>query len=202
MDAPVLILMHWARGWQKDWEPFAIWLQNRRPPPEEPSLPTMPEGMSLNVLTFDFRGFEGGAQPASFDTEGWLMDARAAVDFAKTLPGVDPDQVITIGASIGADGAANACRAGCLGALSISPGGYLDVPYRDAVNVLADTPAWCLAAEGDRQSAQSCRSASGESYQATIYEGAAHGMDLFQVDVDPPVSEVILTFLSQALEGS
>jgi dienelactone hydrolase len=201
-NAPVVVLMHWARGWQKDWEPYAIWLQNRGALPEGYSLAAVPEGMSLNVLTFDFRGFEGGAQPAAFDTEGWLMDARAAFESAKTLPGVDPVRVITIGASIGADGAVNACRDGCLGALSISPGGYLDVPYYDAVNVLGDKPAWCLASEGDRQSAQSCRSASGEAYRASIYDGAAHGMDLFQAEVDPPVDEVILEFLSRVLEAS
>lgn len=200
-DAPVVVLMHWARGWQKDWEPYAIWLQNRNPLPEGLFLPELPQDKSLNVFTFDFRGFEGGEQPVSFDTEGWLMDARAAVQYAKSLPGVDPERVITIGASIGADGAANACREGCLGALSISPGGYLDVPYPDAVNVLGSKPAWCLAAEGDRQSAQSCRSASGENYRATLYEGSAHGMDLFQAEVDPPVGEVILDFLSQVLEG-
>lgn len=42
-----------------------------------------------------------------------------------------------IGASIGADGAVNACGEGCLGAFSLSPGNYLALSYPD---VMSDLP--------------------------------------------------------------
>lgn len=199
-NASILVLMHWARGWQMDWAPYALWLQNREPLPEGSPLPTLPKGTSFAVLTFDFRGFEGGTQPSSFDADGWLADARAAVEHARSLPGVHPKRLATIGASIGGDGAADACGQGCLGALSLSPGGFLNVPYSDAVDRLSGKPTWCLAAEGDRRSAQSCRSAKSDTYQSIVYEGSAHGMDLFQQELDPPVSEVILDFLAALFE--
>jgi dienelactone hydrolase len=199
-NAPLLVLMHWARGWQMDWAPYATWFQNREPLPEGFTLPALPEGTSFAVFTFDFRGFEGGAQPASFDADGWLLDARAAVEFARSLPGVHSDRLATIGASIGGDGAADACGEGCLGALSLSPGGFLNVPYYDAVTKLSGKPTWCLAAEGDSRSAQSCRSAKSKTYQAIVYEGSAHGMDLFQEELDPAMPEVILDFLATVFE--
>ncbi|MCJ7660408.1 MAG: hypothetical protein MUO67_14770, partial [Anaerolineales bacterium] len=66
-SAPLVILMHWARGDQTDWVEIAQWLQNRvdeYPEGERPSettvssmLPTMPKELSYAVFTFDFRGF-------------------------------------------------------------------------------------------------------------------------------------------------
>jgi dienelactone hydrolase len=59
------------------------------------------------------------------------LDAKAATDAASQLEGVDSHQVVAIGASIGADGAADSCflhntqATTCVGALSLSPGNYL-----------------------------------------------------------------------------
>lgn len=47
------------------------------------------------------------------------------------------DRMAIIGASIGADGAVNACGEGCLGAFSLSPGNYLALSYPD---VMSDLP--------------------------------------------------------------
>jgi hypothetical protein len=124
---------------------------------------------------------------------------------ARELDGVDPDSLVTIGASIGSDGAVDACTSGCLGALALSPGSYLGVPFADAVVMVSNEdspkPVWCAAAEGDGESAQTCSGASGTAYRTFIYEGGAHGMMLIQPSMDPDVLELVLEFVDLALGG-
>jgi dienelactone hydrolase len=209
--APVVVLMHWAPGDQNDWRAVAGWLQNRGgdyapagagDPWLDPTwFPTLAEGFSVAVFTFTFRGCEGGCD--GFAPQGWLLDAQAAMAQAAQLPGVDPERMVAVGASIGADGAADACQAGCLGALSLSPGGYLDVPYAEAVDRLGEQPAkpaWCLAAEGDAPSAEACRAAAGEHYRMEIYPGQAHGVQLIAPEMDPGTLELLLDFLGLTLD--
>ena len=109
--------------------------------------------------------------------------------------------MVAIGASIGADGAVDACGDGCLGAMSLSPGSYLLVPYDEAVAEIdgAGKPAWCLAAEGDAESAPACQSASGDHYRMVMYDGSDHGMMLIRPDTDPLTMELVLEFLKLAL---
>ncbi|OQX61997.1 MAG: hypothetical protein B5M51_06725 [Anaerolinea sp. 4484_236] len=68
--APVLVLMHWARGDMNDWNEIAFWLQNRglagtslnagTAPWLTPDwFPPMFEGQSFAVFTFTFRGCAG-----------------------------------------------------------------------------------------------------------------------------------------------
>jgi len=132
IDAPLVVLYHWAPGDQKDYEAIAPWFQNRGyqvdiPEGAAPFLdsswfPVLPEDVSFNVVTFTFRGCEGGCQ--QFNPEGWQLDAEAVMSQITTLDNVDATQVVTIGASIGADGAAYGCHyynenfGGCQGALS------------------------------------------------------------------------------------
>ena len=209
--ADTVVLMHWAPGDQSEWVEIARWLQNRgeggaASDPAgatwlDPSwFPPVPEHLSFAVFTFTFRGCDGGC--SSFQPEGWLLDALAAVETAKGLPGVDPGRLVAIGASIGGDGAIDACDEGCLGALSLSPGSYLGVAYADAVKDLAEVepaaPGWCLVAEGDGDSAEACGSASGDHYWMTAYLGNAHGLALIHPDADPDTLQVILDFLDLA----
>jgi len=185
-SAPLVIMMHWARGDQTDWFEIAQWLQNRLgeyPEDERTSetsvssmLPAMPKELSYAVFTFDFRGFgESTISDTSGNPEGWLMDAVAAVNTAKTLSGGSVPEYINIGASIGADGAADACDDRCKGALSISPGNYLGVNYSDAVTHLEslnpDALAWCLASEGDAASFEACQTAEGIKYIGISIQG-------------------------------
>jgi len=88
-NAPVIVLMHWARGDQRDWCLIAPWLQNRAA--EKPALmpgceeaiakaqplpgwwdaswfPPMPQGTSYAVFTFDFPGFGESKGTAYTDT--------------------------------------------------------------------------------------------------------------------------------------
>jgi hypothetical protein len=217
-DAPLLVLMHWAPGDQSDWMAIAAWLQNRGLQPylgasAEPWLdsswfPVLLEDVTFNVFTFTFRGCEGGCQ--TFDREGWKLDVEAAMLHIIGIENVDLSKVLTIGASIGADGAAYGCHfyntelGGCLGAFSLSPGGYLTVPYADEValleNELLPRPAWCLYSAGDGESAAACQTVTGQFYKATEYAGAAHGMDLIRPEVDPNPLDELLRFIELYLD--
>jgi dienelactone hydrolase len=213
VNAPLIVLMHWAGGDQGDWMAIAPWLQNRGVQPEVTEgvswlnpewFPVIPEGVSFNVFTFTFRGCEGGCQ--SIEPEGWLLDIQVVMAYIRGLENVDLSRVATIGASIGADGAAvgcdafNADTAGCLGALSLSPGGYLKDSYPDEVvrleTATPPVPAWCLYAVGDTRSASACQNATGDLYQSTEYEGSAHGMTLLTPEFDPNPLVKVLEFLN------
>ncbi len=213
VPAPLVVLMHWAPGDQDEWLAIATWLQNRggfaEPDPAKPWLdstwfPPMLDGQSFAVFTFTFRNCEGGCK--SFSPSPWLLDARAAMLKARQLEGVDPNSIAAIGASIGADGAVDGCiwlnaafPDSCLGALSLSPGGYLTIPYHDAVAELgmeaASKPVWCLYAEGDGDSKRACGDSSGENYTPVKYDGSNHGMMLIQPQEEPAPLKLILDFL-------
>ncbi|MEJ2759440.1 MAG: hypothetical protein P8046_13250, partial [Anaerolineales bacterium] len=108
-----------------------------------------------------------------------------------------PHRVVSIGASIGADGAVDGCYlfndAGeggtCIGALSLSPGNYLTeaFTYADAAGMIDQSgfPVWCLAAVKDYESPDVCRSISGEFSRTFIFPGGAHGMDLISPEEYP-----------------
>lgn len=212
--APVVVLMHWAGGDKNDWVyvGMASWLQNRglaapafagRMPFDTPfPFTPLPPERSFAVFMFDFRDF-GESAPADMPFSQlaplWVADARAAYATARALPGVDPERVAGIGASIGADAVVDACGAGCLGAMSLGPGSYLNVLYPEAVTVVdkEGKPVWCVAAEDEPGDAFTCRSASGDHYQAHIYKTGGHAMRLFRVEnnLQPPIDSLIVDFL-------
>ena len=162
--APVVVLMHWVGGDKNDWiyVGMAAWLQNRglEIPAAPGAMPfdtpypftPLPADLSFGVFLFDFRSF-GESAPSSlpFSQSGplWEADARAAYARARTLPGVDPDQVVGIGASIGADAVVDACGEGCLGALSLGPGSYLECTlsgssFQSSIRRTSLSGAWAL----------------------------------------------------------
>jgi hypothetical protein len=211
--APTVILMHQAGSDRSTWEEISMvaWLQNRGQgggalfvPALGASLwPEMPSGVSFAVFTFDFRehGESGGAAESGSD---FLVDAKAAFRQVQGLEGVDPERIVMIGASIGADAAVDACVSGCLGALSLSPGNYLDVSYAEVVTEMGldGKPAWCLASEEDAFSANTCKSASGDTYRSIVYQQGGHGESLLVSGLDPAIGQVIQDFLLLAFDLS
>ena len=216
--APIVVLMHWALGDKSDWEMIGMtsWLTNRAEkqggglfsrslgtlPPYQ--FPEMPDRLSFGVFTFDFRG-GGESGPESLkDPSGWVMDAVAAYEKAQNLPGVDPDKVVGIGASIGSDGVVDGCGDICLAALSISPGSYLKLSYEMTVKNLTDEMkrTWCIAADDDPTSALECRAVEGFSERVVIYPQGGHGMMLFdpKLNLDPNLGQVIQEFIFEAFE--
>ncbi len=196
--APTVILMHQFGSNRSTWERarLAAWLQNPAVAFDE-LWPQMPTGLSFAVFTFDFRGHGESGGNAQGERADYLMDARAALATVKELPGVGPQRIALIGASIGADAAVDVCLPECLGALSLSPGDYLAVSYAQAVEQIGmeGRPAWCLAAEDDPYSANTCNSASGESYRSIVYPRGGHGETLLRTGMDPDIGQVFKEFL-------
>lgn len=154
--------------------------------------------------------------PANEQAIDYSMDARAAIALAKTLEGVDPDRVISIGASMFADAALNGCIAldgtdilpeqpgnGCAGVLSLSPFDFSGVPFDQATDAFLSTPAtpilWCLHSEEDYQP-ETCRAVDGKERVVTeIYPGKTHGIAFFQPGFDPDVGQLFVDFLVSSL---
>jgi len=239
--APVIVLMHWAPGDMDDWQEIAPWLQNRKDetastqtwrdisislrsnqaisgPWLDPSwFYPLPDWTTFGVVIFNFGGY-GASVPGNIP-ESWAQDALAAVKKASELEGVDPQQIVAVGASIGADGAVDGCyefnldpdRLGtCLGALSLSPGNYLTdrYTYAEAVKALDDAgyDVWCLYSEENSHDSETCLSASGVNYMTLAYPDDLHGMMLVQPEYYPvnPARNVdtlviILEFLVEVL---
>lgn len=199
-NSPIIVLMHWARGDQTEWTKIGMvdWLAHKNLNGFADEFPSM----TYSVFTFDFRGY--GESAGQMDPAGWLMDAKAAYATAMSLPGVDPTNILGIGSSIGADAVVNGCGTICTGALSLSPGGYLNIPYSEAVASLSQNTAnrvkiLCIASEDDFESAPACQSASGEFYQSLIVPGSLHGTEF--LSMDQPRMEItpkILEWLSTA----
>lgn len=224
--APVVVLMHWMMGDKADWNEVAVWLQNRGmknpfPNPGDPAkfrwwdptwFPAMPADRSYAVLTFSFRGcqpFQQGCQ--SIQKAGWVQDALAALKFARELEGVDASRIVAIGSSIGADGAADGCQllnvefpGACQGALSLSPGDYLDVSYVKTIQQLgsADPPttAWCIADPAEFAICQSAEASGNSAYQDFSITDGDHGNMLLSPDLDPLPMQLILDFLDETLK--
>jgi len=128
-------------------EPCAAWLY-RPPRKNAESLPivVMAHGLSgtrrdrlgafaerfsaagLFALVFDHRGFgESDGEPDRFDPARQLEDWQAAIDFARAIPGVDPERVVTFGSSMGGGNALAAAAADKRVAAAISQVPFLDI---------------------------------------------------------------------------
>jgi len=151
-------------------------------------LPELPSDFSVAVFTFTFRTGENGCSDL-LSTE-WLMDAEAAIHKAASMPGVDATKIIPIGTSIGADAAVDVCEIiapqsslRCAGAISLSPGSYLNMDYQQTVQELVNlgVPVRCFASEEDAPSAAACQSVKADGFTASVDPGAAHGIHM----VDP-----------------
>jgi dienelactone hydrolase len=207
--APVVVLMHWAGGDQKDWLAVGMvsWLQNRGAPIPDFDrsdfdtpypFPSLAEGTSFAVFTFDFRGY--GESGGKTSRREHILDARAAYQAAAGLEGVDSSKIAGIGASIGADAVVDGC-VNCIGALSLGPGAWLQEPYASAVKLMDDAgkPVWCVAAQDAPDDVKTCNSASGALYKTQVYPQGGHAMTLFQakLTLEPPIEASILDFLAQ-----
>jgi dienelactone hydrolase len=221
ISAPLVILMHWAPGDQEDWVEIAYWLQNRglggnskstenTPWLDSSWFPGIEPEKSYNVFSFTFRNCENGCK--SFERDKWYVDVQAAVEYAYKLDGINKDNIIMIGASIGSDGAADGCAylnqvhtGSCKGALSFSPGNYLTVSFSEMVRELGaasnPVPVWCLYAESDPESAGVCGNISEDNYTPYPYSSEmifsnGHGMNLIAPNHDPDPLELMLKFLA------
>jgi dienelactone hydrolase len=196
MPASGVVLMHMMGGSRVDWNEFAGLLQGAGLSQTAGSRPP------IAILAIDMRGhgISGGSRD---DQAGMINDATAALQYLQTQPEVDPSSIFLIGASIGADAAVDACGDGCVGAISLSPGGFLGQQYSDALKSLIDKPVLCVASLGDVQSANSCND--GETvglgdYQVQIYAGDNHGTQMFSIiDEQPLLTDLLFDWLRRHL---
>lgn len=213
--APLVVLMHWIAGDMNDWNEIAPWLQNRglkNPYPNpgndpwwDPTwFPPVPEGRSYAVFVFSFTGCQPDGCPddptrSIYEMwQIWVSDAISAMNYAATLPGVDPQRIVAIGASIGSGGAIASCGQveHCNGALTLSPGGGLD-DVQDIFNHHPQARVWCLADEYEITGCEIPEFADRPAYRAIEIPGGGHGMELLRPNLEPLPMQLILDFLEQ-----
>lgn len=100
------------------------------------------------ALLFDHRGFgDSTGKPDLFHPGRQLQDWAAAISFARSLPGVDPDRVVTFGSSMGGGNALAAAANDRRVAAVISQVPFLDIlrqAYRPSAVVAARVYAAAL----------------------------------------------------------
>src|SRR4051794_5788215 len=82
----------------------------------------------MRALVFDHRGFgDSAGEPDRFEPARQLADWRAALGFARTVSGADPDRVVTFGSSMGGGNALAAAAGDTRVAAAISQVPFLDI---------------------------------------------------------------------------
>ncbi len=111
--APVVVMAHGLSGTRRDrLGPFAERFAEA----------------GFAALAFDHRGFgDSGGEPDLFKPRRQLEDWRAAIAFARSLPGTDPNRVATFGSSMGGGNALAAAAADPRVAAVVSQVPFLDI---------------------------------------------------------------------------
>ncbi len=176
-----VIYFPWVRGDRDDWEPLATFL---------------PGDFSYGVLSITTRGCEDGCGEI-WDRSGWLLDYSAAMQAAQQLPCADQSRLVTIGSSVGADGAIYGCaqEEKCVGALAFSANGWLDIPYVDEVASMVERgkQVWAVSGQGDLGVSHLDRPEWRDYYREIIFPGDEHGDELY-----PLTGQLIQDFLECA----
>lgn len=112
-EAPVVVMAHGLSGTRRDrLGPFAERFA----------------AAGVAALLFDHRGFgDSGGEPDRFEPARQLEDWRAAIAYARSLPGIDAERVATFGSSMGGGNALAAAAADRRVAAAISQVPFLDV---------------------------------------------------------------------------
>lgn len=112
-ESPVVVMAHGLSGTRRDrLGPFAERFV----------------AAGLAALVFDHRGFgDSSGEPDLFHPARQLEDWRAAIAFARSLPGIDPGQVATFGSSMGGGNALAAAAEDASVAAAVSQVPFLDI---------------------------------------------------------------------------
>lgn len=197
--SPGLILVHMYGSDRTAWESFAVQAQR--------------EGYS--VISIDMRGHADTAtlnpnakKYRSFSATDW-KDVLLDIDAAKSMlieNGVDEDRIGVMGASIGANlAAAYAAHHQDIQALvMLSPGkDYKGVRVEPAFAQYGKRPSLLVTGEGDRYSADTCRSLHREAKgfcEFREFPGIYHGTNI--LDAIPNASGQILQWCNTVLRES
>ena len=138
------------------------------------------------ALAVDLRG-----HGQSGGTRGdWAMtedDILAWLDWLREQPGIDPEGISLVGGSLGANLALRVMAADerIVTAVSLSP--YVEVrgmTTDDAMQAIGERPVYLVAAQGDRDPAESVRTLAGLAtgdVQMRLYPGSVHGTGMLTV---------------------
>jgi uncharacterized protein len=112
-EAPVVVMAHGLSGTRRDGlGPFAERFA----------------AAGIAALLFDHRGFgDSGGEPDRFAPSRQLADWRAALACARSLPGADPERVVTFGSSMGGGNALAAAAQDRRVAAAVSQVPFLDM---------------------------------------------------------------------------
>ena len=112
-DTPIVVMAHGLSGTRRDrLGPFAERFA----------------AAGFAALVFDHRGFgDSGGEPDLFDPARQLEDWRAAIAFARSLPGIDASKLATFGSSMGGGNALAAAAEDSAVAAAISQVPFLDI---------------------------------------------------------------------------
>jgi alpha-beta hydrolase superfamily lysophospholipase len=113
-ETPVIVMAHGLSGTRRDGlGPFAERFA----------------AIGVAAVLFDHRGFgDSGGTPDLFDPERQLEDWCGAITFARALPEVNPERVVTFGSSMGAGNALAAAAADLRIAAVIGQVPFIDLP--------------------------------------------------------------------------
>jgi alpha-beta hydrolase superfamily lysophospholipase len=130
-SAPIVVMAHGLSGTRRDGlGPFAERFA----------------AAGIAALLFDHRGFgDSGGEPDRFEPRRQLEDWRAAIELARSLPGIDPARVATFGSSMGGGNALAAAVADPAVAAVVSQVPFLD-PWTQAHRTGPGIAARMLAA--------------------------------------------------------
>jgi uncharacterized protein len=112
-DGPIVVMAHGLSGTRRDGlGPFAARFA----------------AAGVAALVFDHRGFgDSGGEPDRFQPRRQLEDWRAAIAFARSLPGIDGERLATFGSSMGGGNALAAAAEDRRVAAAISQVPFLDM---------------------------------------------------------------------------
>ncbi len=217
--APLIVLVHWAEGDQAEWRHIATWIQNRGSFIRETdynhswlSSDWFPENQTqdpIGIFAITLRECSGHCQ-AYLPTE-WLLDMEAAMRTAAHLQGAEREQILTAGASIGADAALYGCvwlnqegEGSCRGTFSLSPGSLLTIPFDDLVEqIISDDPEayiYCLYGLRDDASLETCGELQGIiGIDYGYIEN--HGLELIQPGQSQDPLLLLLEFIQKSVGG-
>lgn len=199
--APGILLLHQMRGKRQDWRELTMELTKRGYAVLAMDLRGHGESTKGNEgKTWDYRTMEKSEYP------GMVGDAGVALDYLKARPGVDPERIGIIGASIGANVALNAAAndPAVESVVLLSPGVEYHLiktepamrEYKGAV-FLAASDEDGYAADSVRKLHELCQ---GES-EMKMYSGAGHGANMF-APTKGDLQERILDWVDRTLVGS
>jgi alpha-beta hydrolase superfamily lysophospholipase len=185
--SPGVVLVHMLSRNKGDWH----------------ALPDRIRDAGITALTIDLRG-HGGSSGSASPLTAMVQDVRAAAQWLASRPGVRPDAIAIVGASLGASlallAAAELPQVRAVGALSPS------LDYRGLrtdlglIKRLGARSIWLAASSEDPLALRTMRDFAAESSgprEQHVSNAAAHGTQL--LDRDAEVGRVLVDWLRRSL---